>query len=907
MADDSNLALSSEDWAMLRQLLDEVLALPEAGRVAWVDALEPELARFKPRLHRLIGASNLAHADALMDALPQVETDQFAPPVAPGPVGPYRLLRVLGHGGMARVWLAERTDVLVGRKVALKLPRWPMADRQLAARLARERDILARLEHPNIARLYDAGIADDGQPWLAMEYVQGERLDAHVSRGNLDLPARLRLFLQVVRAVAHAHAQLVVHRDLKPSNILVSNAGEVKLLDFGIAKLLEGTDGGFETELTRQGGRALTPEFAAPEQLLGRPVTTAVDVYALGVVLFELLTGQRPYRPRRESPAALEEAILHGAVPRPSTVPGDARWRRQLAGDLDTIVLKALKKSPVERYGTALALADDIERYLARRPVQAQPDSRWYRLSRFVARHRLPVGLAAAASSVVMVSATLVLWQAYRAHDEHRRTQDTAQLVASLLRGTNPWFGGRKDVTAAELLRRGAASARHQLAGRPDLRASIQATVAESLVELGDLDAAMPIAREAVAAALQALAPEHPSTLHARTILASVRYAVGDRPGLRESLDDIVADMDRSTDAKAEHHALALLHRAHVLHDEGLHDAALADLQRAQALAEQALGPSDPLTLGLDTAQVFVHLGARRWDRALQQARHARQRILVGLQLPPTHPAASYVQLAWGMALCHNGQVREGLQAIESSVADSAAVRTEWHTSTAADVVHLADQLERAGRHDAALAQYQRALAISARVHGARSRAAARQVYHLGRTQLAAGQLEQALSRFDDALARYAEHPAQMDGRPVRLDRALALIRQGRLTDARAAIEATGGGDTGAHAQFVLGALARADGDAMASLRHLQRADAQLDEGPDTAVLRADILTELGELHLSQRRWNDAAASFGHASRLLHSTQVEPTPALRRALDGLARVRVAMPSRAAESMPPHTP
>jgi serine/threonine-protein kinase len=365
-------------------------------------------------------------------------------------VGPYRLLRVLGEGGMATVWLAERTDQLQGRRIALKLPHGAWRRSGLAERMAREREILATLEHPNIARLYDAGVDADGQPYLAIEYVEGERIDAFAARHALTLPQRLQLFLQVARAVAHAHANLVVHRDLKPSNILVTAAGEVRLLDFGIAKLLE-QGVAEETALTREVGRALTPDYAAPEQIQGKPIGTAADVYALGVVLFELLSGQRPYRLVRESRAALEEAIVRAEPMRPSDAASDPALRRALRGDLDTIVLKALSKLPAQRYATVDAMADDIRRHLAREPVLARPEARLYRAGRFVARHRLQVGAAAAVVLALLGGAGAAWWQAGQARlqrDAALRAQAAAVAQAEAAREAERLAGAQTDLAS---------------------------------------------------------------------------------------------------------------------------------------------------------------------------------------------------------------------------------------------------------------------------------------------------------------------------------------------------------------------------------------------------------------------------------------------------------------------------
>src|SRR5262249_43373998 len=300
-------------------------------------------------------------------------------------VGPYVLLRRLGVGGMGEVWLARRAEGGLQREVALKLPLSNPLPWDIAERFSLERDILGRLEHPHIARLYDAGVSADGQPYLAMELVHGEPITTFSDGRRLDVEERIALFQQVLIAAQSAHANLVLHRDLKPSNILVTATGEVRLLDFGIAKLLAGETPAPQGTVTECSGRMLTPAYASPEQILGQPLSTASDVYALGVVLFKLLTGKAPYQVELSSIAQLELAIVQGDPLRPSAaIDGEAaelrrtsrrKLARQLAGDLDTVVGKALAKRPGDRYGSASALAEDLERVLTRQPIQARAPS----------------------------------------------------------------------------------------------------------------------------------------------------------------------------------------------------------------------------------------------------------------------------------------------------------------------------------------------------------------------------------------------------------------------------------------------------------------------------------------------------------------------------------------------------
>ena len=330
------LNVSAATWNALSQLLDEAFNLEPAARAVWLAELATTQPQLAPTVQRLLAAEHeqrngrfpgaIAAAGIAIEGVPPTAL------AAGARVGPYRLKRELGAGGMADVWLAERADGAFTRDVALKLPMMNRLRRDLAERFARERDILARLEHPHIARLYDAGVSEDGLPYLAMEYVDGLPITQYCDAHKLDIAARLRLFAQVLDAVQFAHASLVIHRDLKPSNILVTASGEVRLLDFGIAKLLAENETAHETQLTQMAGRAMTPDYASPEQIKGESLTIATDVYSLGVVLYELLAGCRPYRLKVQSPAQLENAILAAEPSKPSSALTDeaahARARR---------------------------------------------------------------------------------------------------------------------------------------------------------------------------------------------------------------------------------------------------------------------------------------------------------------------------------------------------------------------------------------------------------------------------------------------------------------------------------------------------------------------------------------------------------------------------------------------------
>ncbi|MDC6167822.1 serine/threonine-protein kinase [Paucibacter sp. XJ19-41] len=447
--------ISKSRWPQLSPLLDELLDMEpaaRAARLAALRALEPELAADLEDL--LARDAELAGNDFLATpALPPTLT--AAPLMAGQAIGAYTLEREIGRGGMGSVWLARRTDGRYEGQVAIKFLSTGVLGHGDAGRFAREGQILARLTHPHIARLIDAGVALEGQqPYLVLEYVDGLTLDRFCASRELDLGQRLRLFLDVLAAVAHAHNRLILHRDLKPSNILVNGTGEVKLLDFGIAKLLnseaEGDGAGAATELTRQAGRAFTPQYAAPEQVQGGDVTTATDVYALGVLLYQLLGGGHPTNTVPAGPpnnhkntgTALEQLRtvveveprrLSDAV-RAQADPEVKKQARELRGDLDTIVAKALKKAPAERYANAAALADDLKRWLAHEPIAARPDSRSYRLLKFLRRHRLGVAAGSLAGLSLAVGIALALWKGQEAQQQRVQAEGLIEFMLGDLR-----------------------------------------------------------------------------------------------------------------------------------------------------------------------------------------------------------------------------------------------------------------------------------------------------------------------------------------------------------------------------------------------------------------------------------------------------------------------------------------
>ena len=524
-------------WEAAVPLLDTALGVPPDQLEGWLQRIEAGQPGVGPLLRRLLAAHRKVETNDLWQTLarPPLTAPAAEQADVPKRVGPFEILRPLGQGGMGWVWLARYADGVLKRHVALKLPSAHIISPGLRERFARERDFLALLEHPHIARLYEAGVSETGQPYLAMEYVEGVAIDVHCDRAGLPVSARLRLFADVLDAVQFAHRNLVLHRDLKPGNVLVGARGEVKLLDFGIAKLMpvDDTQPG-ATELTQMAGAALTPAYAAPEQITGAPVTIATDVYALGVMLYRLLTGSQPYKPERETRGALEEAILRQPPILPSaaeitqeqararaTTP--SRLRKALRGDLDTIVQKALKKDPAERYATVDAFAQDIERVLGGYRILARPDSAWYRTRKFVQRHPWAVGASAVAMLALGMTTVVAVWQAQvadanaaQARKESTRLLAVQNFMSGLFSNADPEKSHGATMTAREMLDAGRDRIESELAGDPETRALVYARIGLIYSNLGLTEDNLLVQRRRVAALEQAAVSDRTALVEAR-------------------------------------------------------------------------------------------------------------------------------------------------------------------------------------------------------------------------------------------------------------------------------------------------------------------------------------------------------------------------------------------------------
>jgi eukaryotic-like serine/threonine-protein kinase len=655
----------------LNALLGQALALPLAARAQWLADLPAADRGLSTRLAELLARAEVETDDFLHQPL-SVRLEDLASlqarPDQPGDaVGPYRLLHELGAGGMATVWLAERLDKSLQRQVALKLPRegWALG---LAQRMARERDILAALEHPLIARLYEAGVTEAGRPWLAMEHLLGEPIDAHCSKRGLPLAARVALVLQVLDAVAYAHGRLVVHRDLKPGNILVTPAGQVRLLDFGVAKLLL-DDGTAQPHVTQLNGRAITPDYAAPEQIAGRAVTVAADVYSMGVLLFELLSGTRPFARAGRSTAALEEAVTKAERPLASSRAADAATARQLRGDLDAIVNKALRIDPARRYTSAEAMAADLQRWQNGLPVLAQRQSRGYRAWKFLRRHRWPV-LGAGTVALSLLSGTgLALWQAHAAQQAAARADKVKAFISSILSQAAPRQGGSGAVLASDLLLVAGQRIDTELADYPQAAAELGVIVGQGLSSLGVPQLGAATLSAAVARAQQTLGLRHPTTMQGRLLLVE-SFQVQRPDEARRMLESLVPDALVGLPGSAEIAVEALRQLSFQQAKRNHADESIATLQQAIAVAEAHLGPVHEGTvtsIGL-LSNTYGRFG--RFKEQLAAATLALQRTEAGFGAQRPHTTLTQAERWYGEALRRNDKPADALPVLRRVLED---------------------------------------------------------------------------------------------------------------------------------------------------------------------------------------------------------------------------------------------
>lgn len=521
-------------------------------------------------------------------------------------LGAYRIVERIGSGGMAEVWRAERRDGVPMPPLAIKLPLFSLNSPADQQRFLRERDVLATLTHPGIARLIDAGVTDSGQPYLALEYVDGFAIDVACRERGLGLEARLRLFIQVLDAVDHAHQRLVVHRDLKPSNVLIDAVGRVRLLDFGVAKLLDDSAPGIgDIALTQAHGCALTPRYAAPEQLGDGPISTATDVYSLGVMLFELLCEVSPYGANHAPAARCLKAVIDTDPPKPScaqpadqtdlTRPGQA-WRASLRGDLDNIVLKAMRKLPQERYVSIERFRDDLQRYLAHRPVAARPPSLSHRTRLFMRRHAGASAVAAVGVVVAIALGVLALKQTQERELARARSDAVRDFMFDLVNDAErDEASSSLEPTGREMVAAAVRRAYAQFGAMPRLQGELLAELGRMQGRLGDDEASRSLLSQAVLQ-LTTTAPADDGALNkAKAYLAAAHMDAGDMAAAADLAASVLDACAEGMDcAKARYYASSVMSR-HELR-RGRPEAALTHSERAVAQSQLAFGPRDAET-----------------------------------------------------------------------------------------------------------------------------------------------------------------------------------------------------------------------------------------------------------------------------------------------------------------------
>ena len=924
--------MDAEHWLELSPLLDALLEMDPVTRARHLEQLRGD----RPELGKELAAL-LALEDERSDFLSEPLVAPLPGPRKGGRVGPYRLERMLGEGGMGQVWLASRADGLYQRRVALKLLRPGLADTDLQLRFARERQILARLTHPHIARLLDAGSTRDGQPYLALEYVEGEAITVWCRQQGASLEARLRLFLQTCDAVSHAHANLIVHRDLKPSNILVNGSEEVQLLDFGIAKLLDGVEGLGDGTLERTGTgvRAFTLHYAAPEQLRSEPVTTMTDVYALGVVLYELLTGTRPYRLKGASDAEWEQAILGAEPARPSLAAAaqleiegrdsglPRNMPRALRGDLDNIVGRALAKQPERRYPSVEALALDILRHRDGKPVVARARGIGYRTGKFVGRNRWVLGTTLLAVLVLSSALGIVAWQARQAVREASRAQALQDFVVGLFEHAGGRAGEALDVR--QLLDAGLRRGDQALARQPVARAELIGVVARLRMGLGDYGQALGLL-DRQQQLVDTLGDDAPPSLHLEvaTNRGRAQWLLGSAQACRDTLLPLLPLAHREQRQLPTQAAEFWSQLGRCLRSTGERAAARPLFQRSLALRRDVIGDQAGVVenladlAGLEGDAGHIAKAGTGYREALRQLRAS-----VGTQ----HPLA--VRLLRRLCALQR-EAGDSIQA-ERDCAQALELARELHGEAHPSTVEALRQFAVVevdiGRYADAAANLRRARAWTVSRGGSLHPDVAEDDIALARLAWELGEQAQALQATTRAIESLRRQEAPLLLAEALYHRARMLHGLGRSLEARTlAVEArdlritefgTTAGIIG-DSQRLLGEIDAALGDGAralpeleAALRTTRIADGpthprtylaqlalaryRLDTGDATALAQLDALAGLPEREIRTRRvgWLAAAAAAGHRCDTGDATLRAHTLAGLRTLR--AQVRNAQP------------
>jgi len=749
-------------WQQVNALLEQALAKPDDERETWLDEACGDDQSLKREVIELLGYDG-AQTGGLKSALESAagslvgdDNDRLIGEV----LGAYRITGKIADGGMGAVYVAERADDEFEQRVAIKMVRFAMASAALIERFQLERQILAGLEHPNIARLLDGGRTASGIPYLVMEYVDGKSIIDYVTESTPAVNARLELFLVICDAVQYAHRKLVVHRDIKPSNILVTADGEPKLLDFGIAKFLAADA---EPGLTQADVRVMTPEYASPEQILGAPVTTATDVYGLGLVLYQLLAGKMPFDLSSKTSPEIREIICH-TEPQAPSIAATSIGRHDLAshvsGDLDRIVLKALRKEPERRYGTANELAADLRNFLEDRPVSARGDSAAYRTRKFLTRHR-----SAAIASLAVVIAISVQTVVYTnrlaaerdvARLQADRAEEVAGFMTDLFAEANPSRNLGQPLTARQMLDRGATRIVDELTSQPELQAALMVTIAESYEHMEENVAARDYLAEAVPAIEQRLGKEHPDVRLLRYLQGSVMTFVGDTDMARPIHEENLAIARRlngetSIEAAREIRALAVI------------DSRTGNYEQAEAGFAEAIATYRSLgeTSQDELAKTLLDYGAmlRRLDRGDEEEPMLLEALAIqDARVGKRHPAYAAVVNNLGNHYFRRGDLETARGYMEKNVELQRELNGEASVPYGVALVNYASLLKSEGDSEKALELYLDALDIYEKGYGADAPRYAYLLENVANTMVDLGRYDEAEAAYGNALAILGQH-----------------------------------------------------------------------------------------------------------------------------------------------------
>ena len=724
-------AMDSGRWLRASGHLDRVLELLPEAREVCLEALRGEDPESAADVAALLDEHRRLTAEGFLDSAPPIQPRQA--PLAGVTIGAYTLVSRIGHGGMGTVWLASRSDGRFEGQAALKLLNAALVGGGGEERFKREGTILARLTHPNIARLIDAGVSSTGQPYLVLEYIDGRHIDRFCDEERLGLEARIRLFLDVQAAVAHAHANLIVHRDLKPSNVLVTANGQVKLLDFSIAKLIEDDAQPAATMLTHGAGAAMTPKYAAPEQFAGGAITTATDVYALGVLLFELLTGQHPAGTAPKSPSDFAKAVtdiepmrLSAAVQSATSPDATAlaskrattpdRLRRVLRGDLETILGKALKKNPSERYASVAEFADDLRRHVDHEPIGARPDTVSYRAARFARRHWR--GLTAAAIAAVIFVAVIGFYTARLATERDRarlqaeKASRLSELLTGLLTGADPYrTPDAKEPTVQNLLDIGAERVAKELGDQPELQAEMFTVIGRTYERMGLHAKALPLLEQALAIGRHAFGSQHVRVAQSLNDLGVLQRELGNLPAAEPLLVESLAVRRRLLGNEDKDVAVTLVELARVLKDQGRGPESEAPIREALAIRRQIFGDEHR-----ETATSKSELAQLLWDRGdlagaepLFRENVATSQRLLGAD----HPNVASAKSSLAQMLLAKGDAMAAEALLRESLAVRRRVFGDAHPEYAFALNNLANAVEAQGRLEEAQSLFEDAVRIA--------------------------------------------------------------------------------------------------------------------------------------------------------------------------------------------------